>query len=161
METNRSFFKAEWPLIEEIARKVYENELSVLTKSDIKEIEDSIDLGHVFSAEEQEGGEMNFDTNSIIQVVTLGFAALQVVVGYVSWKYPNNSLRDTSKKNGERRDVHSPDKNVRVDVVGEMISNLRLSQNVQLELQKHKSIINDIINEKLCVSTNNASTKEQ
>lgn len=161
METNRSFFKAEWPLIEEIARKVYENELSILTKSDIKEIEESIDLGHVFSAEEQEGGEMNFDTNSIIQVVTLGFAALQVVVGYVSWRYPGKFLQNSNIKSGEAKKDYFPKSNIKIDVVGDLISELSLPQKVQSELQKHKNVINEIINERLCENTQNTLNKSQ
>lgn len=149
MESNKSFYKAEWPIIEEIAQKVYEKEMSILTKRDIKEIEDSIDEGHVFSAEEQEGGEMNFDTNSIIQVVSVGLAALQVVVGYVSWRYPNKFSQNSNTKSGETKGKHIPKSNIKVDVVEDVISELSLSPKVQSELQKHKSVINEIINERI------------
>lgn len=159
METNKSFYSAEWPLIEEIAQKVYGKEMSILTKKDIKEIEESIDVGHVFSAEELEGGEMNFDTNSIIQIVSVGLAALQVVVGYVAWRFPDKFSQKSHMK-GETKRKRISESTITVDVVGDVLSELNLPQAVQSELQKQKNIINSIINERLGVNANNISNKK-
>ena len=52
----------EWSLVEDIARIVYKNDIKLLTKADIKEIEESIDNGTRLSLKDSGVGEMNIET---------------------------------------------------------------------------------------------------
>lgn len=149
METNGCVHKSEWSLIEEIARVVYEEQMSVLTKEDIKEIEDAIDEGHFYSVEEQEGGEMNFDTNSLFQIATLGFAGLQAAISYISWRYPNVINQNPNRSESGMDNDHHIDNNNDKDWVEEIIENSILSKDVKTELLKKKGAINKVINQKL------------
>lgn len=152
METNGGVHKSEWSLIEEIARVIYEEQMSVLTKDDIKEIEDAIDEGHVYSVEEQEGGEMNFDTNSLFQIATLGFAGLQAAISYISWRYPHVINQNPNRSEiGMDNDQHMDNNNGK-DWVEEIIENSMLSTEVKTELQKKKDAINNIINQKILIN---------
>lgn len=150
MEKNGYNNKADWALIETIAKVVYHDEMSVMTKADIKEIETSIEEGYAFNGGEPKGGEMDFDISSIFQVVTLGFAALQTVIAYVSWKCPNNvALQNTIKQNRGTDDGHRMETLKERDWVGEVISVQNLSIEVKSELLKHKDSINNAINEQM------------
>ena len=80
MEQKDKITKPNWALIEAIAFRVYPNEASVLTRDDVEEIEEGI---------ENKGGDMDFPISLTIAAFSLGLAAIQTVINYMSWKYPH------------------------------------------------------------------------
>ena len=89
MEQKDKITKPNWALIEAIAFRVYPNEASVLTRDDIEEIEEGIENNSPIETDEDEGGDMDFPIALTIAAFSLGLAAIQTVINYVSWKYPH------------------------------------------------------------------------
>ncbi len=83
----------EWSLVEDIARIVYKNDIKLLTKADIKEIEESIDNGTLLSLKDSGVGEMNIETGVILGSVSIGFAVIQIILAYLAWRYPYDSTK--------------------------------------------------------------------
>ena len=89
MEQKDKITKPNWALIEAIAFRVYPNEASVLTRDDIEEIEEGIENNSPIETDEDEGGDMDFPIALTIAAFSLGLAAIQTVINYMSWKYPH------------------------------------------------------------------------
>ena len=88
MEQKDKITKPNWALIEAIAFRVYPNEASVLTRDDVEEIEEGIENNSPIETDEDEGGDMDFPISLTIAAFSLGLAAIQTVINYMSWKYP-------------------------------------------------------------------------
>ena len=95
MEQKDKITKPNWALIEAIAFRVYPNEASVLTRDDVEEIEEGIENNSPIETDEDEGGDMDFPISLTIAAFSLGLAAIQTVINYMSWKYPHAVPRPT------------------------------------------------------------------
>lgn len=145
MEKNKFFLNPNWELVEDFARKIYINDMAVLTKGDIKVIEKSIEEGASIYDNKDPDGEMNFLWNDVVDIITIGFMAIQIAIAYVSWKYPIKSdtiLSSPSESNIES-DKEQP------DYVEMILSDPQYSKDLKteivVELQKNKEILNNLL----------------
>ena len=158
MEENRISIQSDWQLVEDIAKRVYRNKIKVLTQSDIKKIEESIENGTPLFMKNSGAGEMNLDTSIIFNSVSIGFAAIQVVITYLAWKYPSTK----NEPNNDGPDNDGPDndgpdnattthhqvtdyKEINQSQIQEIINNIirdpKTSDDVREELEKHGEAI--------------------
>lgn len=143
MEENKLLFKPNWELVEAFARNIYKNDMAVLTKSDIKEIEKAIEDGAPFYNDKH--GEMNFEWGDIVSLITIGFMAIQTVIVYVSWKYPR---KPDTKVSNCFEPITDPENKI-PDYVAMMLEDTRygkdLKKEIIEELQKNKKLLNVLL----------------
>lgn len=156
MEKNGLLFSTDWDLVEEFAKKIYKNDMAVLTKSDVKEIEKAIEDGIIVYDNKNETGEMNFLTGSVVSVVTIGFMAIQTVLSYVTWRYPkktNTTISDHFESIKEPKKVSDY-----IDMIIKQYGD-KLKPEIRNELLKNKEVFNNLLSD-LIATINLSKTTE-
>lgn len=150
MEENRNTIKPNWPLLEGIAKDVYKDDIDLLTQADIKEIEDSIDNGTPFYLKEDESGEMNLGSAEILSAASVGFDAIQTVVGILTFWYTARKFNLVSNKEqapDDKLNSEQIDPSIVEDIVKDIINKQHnANEKVEEELRKNgKRIIAAIV----------------
>lgn len=141
MEQKDKITKPNWALIEEIACRVYPNEAAVLTRDDVDEIEEAIENNAPIETDEDEGGDMDFPIALTIAAFSLGLAAIQTVINYMSWKYPHVEPRPAV--------AHITNPTTAKDFVGRLLEDDEFGktyrEEIKTELLKRRQTINTVL----------------
>lgn len=155
MEENRIPVQSNWKLIEDIAATVYRSKIKTLTISDIKKIEESIDNGTPLFMNNSDAGEMNLATSITFNTVSIGFAAIQIVIAFLTWRFPYIRTDSKDSEQHQKPGHFVIDQSQIDEIVNSAIIELTKDSNedtpidVKEELQKRGKIIASAIVAKL------------
>ena len=84
MEKETQVRRTNWPTIEKIASAIVEDEMDILTRNELIQIENEIDSGRVFECKSYSG--MAFDYATAISIVSVALTSVSLVVEYYKYK---------------------------------------------------------------------------
>lgn len=140
MQEHKNNYQSDWPLIECVARTIYEDDFDVLTKADIKEIEDSIDNGTPFYMKEDESGEMNIGASEIITMVSIALTATDLITRF--WRRNGKFLGlfpigKSNSESEEQSDTERIEPAVVASIIELIINNDKIHTLIREELKRN------------------------